>query len=206
MPRRPQLTEAHIAALFDPPTDRRELVRHYTLSPGDLAMARACRGDHNRLGFALMLGYLRYPGRPLKIGERPPAAVVAFLAEQIDVLPVCLEEYLVAPRTCRRHAADAQERLGLRPFGTRPAAELATWLLPQAIEDDRLAHLAGRVLEECRQRRIAIPSPRALERLCVEVRQQARREVHRRLTEGLSAEQRQSLDALTDRRADTSQS
>jgi TnpA family transposase len=206
VPRRPQLTEAQIAALFDPPTDRRDLVRHYTLSAGDLAMVRGCRGDHNRLGFALMLGYLRYPGRPLKIGERPPAALVTFLAEQIDVLPTCVEEYLAAPRTCRRHAGDAQDRLGLRPFGPRPAADLARWLLPLAIEDDRLVHLAGLVLEECRQRRIAIPSPSALERLCGEVRHRARREVHRRLTEGLSAEQRQGLEALTHRRADTSQS
>ena len=181
-------------------------MRHYSLSPGDLALIRACRGDHNRLGFALMLGYLRYPGRPLKVDERPPATLVAFLAEQIDVLPNCIEDYLAAPRTCRRHAAEAQERVGLRPFGSRPAAELAKWLLPHAIEDDRFVHLAGRVLEECRQRRIAIPSPGTLERLCIEVRQQARREVQRRLTEGLSAEQRKSLDALTERRADTSQS
>ena len=44
--RRQQLTEAQIAALFDPPTDRRELVRHCTLSESDTAMIRRCRGDH----------------------------------------------------------------------------------------------------------------------------------------------------------------
>ena len=38
----------------------------------DLGAIRRCRGDHNRLGHALMLCYLRYPGRPLKAGERPP--------------------------------------------------------------------------------------------------------------------------------------
>ena len=63
--RRQQLTEAQIAVLFDPPTDQRELIRHYTLSAADLAAIRRCRGDHNRLGHALMLCYLRYPGRPL---------------------------------------------------------------------------------------------------------------------------------------------
>jgi len=82
--RRQQLSEAQITALLDPPTDQRELVRHYTLSAADLGAIRRCRGDHNRLGHALMLCYLRYPGRPLKAGERPPRPLLLFIAEQID--------------------------------------------------------------------------------------------------------------------------
>src|SRR6202023_2798358 len=82
-----QLTEAQITALLDPPTDQRELVRHYTLSAADLAAIRRCRGDHNRLGHALMLCYLRYPGRPLKAGERPPRPLLLFIAGQIDAFP-----------------------------------------------------------------------------------------------------------------------
>src|SRR5256885_9790144 len=97
--RRQQLTEAQITGLLDPPTDQRELVRHYTLSAADLAAIRRCRGDHNRLGHALMLCYLRYPGRPLKAGERPPRPLLLFIAEQIDALPESIEDYLAAERT-----------------------------------------------------------------------------------------------------------
>jgi TnpA family transposase len=160
--RRQQLSEAQITALLDPPTDQRELGRHYTLSAADLAAIRRCRGDCNRLGHALMLCYLRYPGRPLKAGERPPRPLLSFIAEQIDALPEAIEDYLAAERNRRRHAAELQDRLGFRPFGTRPAADLAGWLLPHAIETDRLAHLAGLVVEECRRRRIVVPSPGAL--------------------------------------------
>ncbi|HJZ13919.1 MAG TPA: Tn3 family transposase [Stellaceae bacterium] len=204
--RRQQLSEAQITALLDPPTDQRELGRHYTLSAADLAAIRRCRGDCNRLGHALMLCYLRYPGRPLKAGERPPRPLLSFIAEQIDALPEAIEDYLAAERNRRRHAAELQDRLGFRPFGTRPAADLAGWLLPHAIETDRLAHLAGLVVEECRRRRIVVPSPGALERLCVQARYQARGEVQRRLTDGLSADQRRRLDALTQHRAETNQS
>jgi len=42
------LSETQIAELFDPPTDQRELVRHYTLSDADLAAIRRCRGDQHR--------------------------------------------------------------------------------------------------------------------------------------------------------------
>jgi TnpA family transposase len=206
VPRRQQLTEAQISDLFDPPTGHRELVRHYTLSAEELASAARRRGDHSRLGQALMLCYLRHPGRPLRAGERPPPELVAFVADQVSAAPEALGDYLASEQNRRRHAAELQERLGLRPFGPRVAADLADWLLPHAIEDDRLSHLAGLVLEECRRRRVVIPAPRALERLCMEVRHRTRREVHRRLTDGLSVEGRRRLDALTARRGRSNQS
>ena len=206
MARRQRLSEAQIAELFDPPTEQRELVRHFTLSTADLATIRRCRGDHNRLGHALMLCYLRFPGRALRASERPPAILLAFVADQIRVLPDSIDEYLAAERTRQRQAVECQERLGLRPFGRRAAAELADALLPQAIENDRLASLAEQVMQACRQRQIVVPSPAALERLCAELRDHARREAHRRLTQGLSAEQRRRLDALTQRQKETGQS
>ena len=55
--RRQRLNETQIAELFEPPTEQRELVRHYTLANADLVAIRRCRGDHNRLGTALMLCY-----------------------------------------------------------------------------------------------------------------------------------------------------
>jgi hypothetical protein len=197
---RQRLSAAQIAELYDPPTEQRELVRHFTLSEADLAKNRRCRGDHNRLGNALMLCYLRYPGRPLRAGECPSESLLTFVAEQLKVLPGAFDDYLTSERNRRCHSTDLQDRLRLCPFGPRSAAMLTTWLLPHAIEDDRFLHLAGLILEECRQRRIVLPRPVMLERLCSDARHRARREAYRRLTEGLSAEQRRRLDALTHRR------
>ena len=191
------MNETEIAELFEPPTEQRELVRHFTLSAADLAAIRLCRGDHNRLGYALMLCYLRFPGRALRAGERPPTPLLAFVANQVEVLPGCIDKYLAAERNRQRHAIECQEQLGLRPFNGRAVAELTDALLSQATENDRLAFLAELVMQACRERGIVIPSPAALERLCIELRHYARREAHRRLTNGLSAEQRKRLDALT---------
>src|SRR5277367_799697 len=206
MMRRQQLTETQIAALFEPSMEQRDLVRHYTLTETDLAMIRRCRGDHSRLGYALMLCYLRHPGRPLRTNERPSAALVSFVAEQIDVRPEAIGDYLASEQNRRRHAAELQDRLRLRPFGKRAAAELANDLHSQALENDRLFHLAELVMEECRKRRVVVPAPRRLERLCIDLRFRARREIEHRLTLGLSHEQRRQLDALTQRRAETGQS
>jgi TnpA family transposase len=203
--RRQQLSETQLADLFDPPVEQRELVRHYTMSSEDLAAAQRCRGDYNRLGYALMLCYLRHPGRALRTGERPPAAMVEFVAEQVSTMPGAISEYVEAERSRQRHAMECQEHLRLRPFGRCAFAELLDALLPQASENDKLAVLAGLVMQTCRERRIVAPSPKALERLCSDLRHQARREVHRRLTHGLSAEQRRGLDALVQRRENTGQ-
>src|SRR5271169_6745139 len=176
--RRQQLSETQIAALFDPPAEPRELVRYYTLTETDLAMVRRCRGDHSRLGYALMLCCLRHPGRPLRTNERPSAPLVSFVAEQIDVRPEAVEGCLASEQN-RRHAAELRDRLRLRPFGKHAAAELTETLRSQALENDRLFHLAELVMEECRRRRIIVPAPRRLESLCSDLRFRARREIER---------------------------
>ena len=85
MPHRELLTESQRLSLHAPASDERGMVRHYTLSSEDLALINRRRGDPNRLGFALMLCYLHFPGRILQQGEQPPAALCAFVAEQLGV-------------------------------------------------------------------------------------------------------------------------
>jgi hypothetical protein len=63
MPHRELLTESQRLSLQAPASDERGMVRHYMLSSEDLALINRRRGDPNRLGFALMLCYLRFPGR-----------------------------------------------------------------------------------------------------------------------------------------------
>jgi TnpA family transposase len=81
MPHRELLTESQRLSLQAPASDERGMVRHYMLSSEDLALINRRRDDPNRLGFALMLCHLRFPGRILQQGEQPPAALCAFVAE-----------------------------------------------------------------------------------------------------------------------------
>jgi hypothetical protein len=142
MARRPQLTAEQRSALFDPPRLPRELVRHYTLSGGDLDLVLRCRGDHNRLGYAVQLAYLRCPGRLLRPEERPPAELVEAIADQLGVPPCLLDPYLAQDQTRRRHAGDLQDRLKLRPFTARHGRTAA--LMPTALVTDRLVTLVSR--------------------------------------------------------------
>ena len=53
------------------PLDRAGLIEHYVLSDQDLSLIRRRRGTQNRLGLAVQLALLRYPGRALLSGETP---------------------------------------------------------------------------------------------------------------------------------------
>jgi TnpA family transposase len=65
MPYRCVLTSAERAALLGFPTERSALIRLYSFSEEDLSVINQRRGDANRLGFAVLLCSLRYPGRAL---------------------------------------------------------------------------------------------------------------------------------------------
>ena len=94
LPHRELLTESQRLSLQTPASDERGRVRHYTLSSEDLALINRRRGDPNRLGCALILCSLRFPGRILQQGEQPPAALCAFVAEQLGFEPQRCEKLL----------------------------------------------------------------------------------------------------------------
>jgi len=103
MPRRAILTDRQRSALFDLPTDEPSLRKHYTLADDDLEHIAQRRRDENRLGFALQLCALRYPGRVLHPGELIPSEVVAFVAVQLGIAVESLLPYAARSQTRHEH-------------------------------------------------------------------------------------------------------
>jgi len=72
MPRREILTSSDRVQLLAFPEDEGELIRRYTFTKADLGFVRQHRGDHNRLGIAVQMCFLRFPGRVLfRLVEMP---------------------------------------------------------------------------------------------------------------------------------------
>src|SRR3546814_3640425 len=57
------------AGHYGAPLDEREIARHYTLTGDDLEIVGRRCGDATRLGYAMLLLYMRWPGRALEAGE-----------------------------------------------------------------------------------------------------------------------------------------
>ncbi|MBB3104802.1 DUF4158 domain-containing protein [Azomonas macrocytogenes] len=71
MPRRSILSVTERESLLALPDTKDELIRHYTFSETDLSIIRQRRGPANRLGFAVQLYYMRYPGVMLAVRATP---------------------------------------------------------------------------------------------------------------------------------------
>ncbi|WP_442962256.1 DUF4158 domain-containing protein [Pseudomonas sp. 7-41] len=73
MPRRLILSATERDTLLALPESQDDLIRYYTFNDSDLSLIRQRRGDANRLGFAVQLSLLRYPGylRPVRTVQHP---------------------------------------------------------------------------------------------------------------------------------------
>jgi TnpA family transposase len=206
MPRREILTEQQRLDFSAPATDERMMVRYYTLSADDLALIDQRRGDHNRIGFAVLLCYLRFPGRVLQEGEQPPLAILDFVAGQLSLATTAFVDYAQRDQTRRAHLAEIQTCHGYRRFSRMLYRELSAWLLPIAFTTEKGPALVATLLDELRARHVICPPMPVVERLCGEVRARAQRQLWRKITEGLSDTQCKALDQLLTIRTASGQS
>ena len=72
-------------ALLGIPSDIASLERNYLLADDDLDLIGTRRRPENRLGLALHIALLRHPGQGWHDDTEPPAPLVVWLAEQIEV-------------------------------------------------------------------------------------------------------------------------
>lgn len=184
------------AALFDPPSDATAMVRHYTLSPEDLALIRQRRRSPNRLGFAVHLAYLRFPGRALGPAETPPAELVAFIAQQLGLAPGVFDDYARRAETHREHQGELQAYLDLRPFRREDLRPVARVAFDEATGTDRGVLIVAAMAACLRARGILLPTAVTLERLGLAARAKARRRAYRYLAEGLDEATLGRLNAL----------
>jgi len=196
MPRREILSEDQRIDLFALPKDERTLIRLYTLSQHDMAQVRRNRGEHNRLGFAVLLCHLRYPGQELWPNMEPDPRLVALVAKQIGVSPGAWSRYAKREATRREHMLRLMEVYGYQSFTSAHYQELLEWVHPTAMQTDQGLLLAQALLGEVRARQIIMPPIATIERLCAEATTRAERAVHQALTQALSPQQKQRLDSL----------
>ena len=196
MPRRSVLTERQRSALFDLPTDDASMLRHYTLADDDLEHVNDRRRSENRIGFALQLCALRYPGRLLSSDEVIPEKVLRFIAAQLGLTGDDILPYAARRQTRQQHLHAIRQIYGFKMFSGQGARCLKAWLEQEAETARSNDDLAHRFVEECRQTQTILPGVTVIERLCADALVAAERRIESRIAARLDDQTKERLDAL----------
>jgi TnpA family transposase len=196
MPRRSILSTTEQMSLLALPESQNDLIRYYTFNETDFALIRQRRGDANRLGFAVQLCLLRYPGSMLGSDMMVAESVIQWVASQIQVDATAWVKYAERDETRREHFQELRSYLGLSPFGLADFRLLIKGLTDPAMPTDKGLVIALQATEMLRQRQIILPALNVIDRACAEAITIATRRIYRTLIEPLTAEHKQRLDDL----------
>jgi TnpA family transposase len=181
-----------------PPTPA-QLARFFLLDEADQRLIAERRGDHNRLGFAVQLGTVRFLGTFLTDPRDMPPTVVRFLAHQLGIPdPACLTRYGERPTTYREHAGEIQRRYGYRAFHEQPGHfQLVRWLYTRAwVGAERPSVLFDLVTVRLVEQKVLLPGISVLTRLIASIRDRAAARLTRTLARALNRDQRGRLEGL----------
>jgi TnpA family transposase len=170
----PWTAETAAYGRFVGPPSRAELERFFYLDDTDKRLVAKRRGDHNRAGFALQLGTVRFLGAFLSDPTGVPVEVVAYVVEQVGAGDAsCLNAYMGRRATRFEHAAEIVAAYGYRDFAGAEA-QLVRWLGDRAwtTGEGPTALLDGAV-RWLRERLVLLPGVTTLERLVARERDAA---------------------------------
>ena len=192
------LTPEQRAAFVRIPDDLsdREIARYYTFTPDDLVVIKRRRRPANKLGFAVQLALLRFPGRTITEIPSIPVQILAYIAHQIGVEGTAFAHYGTRENTIYEHLDEIRAVFGFRNYDWRAMRQLMVHLLPLAMESDRPIPLIEAALDLLRSMKVIAPGMTTLEQLIVRVLRRGEWRVQQLLLEPLTAEHKAALDAL----------
>jgi hypothetical protein len=172
------------------------MARYYALNAEDLAFIRQHRGADNRLGVALQLCTLRFPGRLLMQMTLISERVVVYVAEQLGLPATAFAKYGKRRNTLYHHLQNICQQYGYQACARDNVMPLMRYLLPFALENEEALPLVDGAMAWIRQHKRIAPTILITEKLVWHVQRIARRRVYRRIQATLSAAQETSLQDL----------
>ena len=172
------------------------LPEQWRLTPADHALA-VVKGRANRLGFAVLLLFVREHGRFPRGSSEVDPRMVGEVARQIH-LPAPVGHALdLSGRTTERHRAEVRALFGYREATVADAEALGEWLRDQAAVVGSVSdHLVARLEARCRELAIEPPAADRVERIVRTAIHTHEQRLYSRIRGRLTREIRSRLESL----------
>ncbi|SDH66726.1 Transposase and inactivated derivatives, TnpA family [Desulfosporosinus hippei DSM 8344] len=172
-----------------------DLGSYYTLSQHDIEIIKRHRRDHNKLGFALQLCVLRFPGWTLSDVHDIPVSVLDYIAKQLNIDSREIRQYADREQTKHEHLDEIRREFGFRNFSLHEYRVISQKVLPYAMENGNAIYLIQMAIEELRKQKVILPALTNVERMVRYVRQRAEDKIFMQLVNSLSIEQMGKLES-----------
>jgi hypothetical protein len=176
---------------------KQQLVQEAALSDDDMGQIRRCRRDHNRLGFAYQLGFVRLLNRfPVQVPFEILDELLAYISTQMALPVLLIDAYQQRQQTLSEHQQRITVYLGLRALGPEEVGLLTEFIFEEACRLEQIAVLQARVKAFLKTQRILQPAESTLDRLIGEQRQRAQEVIYERIAAALPSSLTDVFDEL----------
>ncbi len=176
-----------------------ELARYFHFDDTDQILISRRRGTHNRLGFALQLGTVRYLGTFLPNPISVPSGVIAYVGRQLEISDTSsFPEYMEREATRLEHTAEIRSVYAYQDFHDPPwRFRFSRWLYTRTwLSHERPSHLFDLAAHWLIRRKVLLPGISTLTRLIAHIRDRAALRAWQRLAGLPNEDQRRQLEAL----------
>lgn len=175
------------------------LIEYGQFNDADRKMINACRGEHNQLGFAYQLIFIRLFHRvPSQKPFEKIDEVLAYACFQCDSAAELLDRYCTSRTTIQSHQKIIISYLNCKTFTPEAQEQLKAFIYQQSQQFDPVSLLQIKAIEFLREQKILLPAPDTLLRLIKMQRSSARKQMFDKIQTRLSPSVMQQLDALLD--------
>ena len=160
-----------------------ELEQFFYLDAADLERIAGRRGDHNRLGFALQVGTVRFLGAFLSDPLDVPWSVVEYLAAQLRINdPSMIKRYPERVATPNAHAREIRRLYGYGDFTGAAVEDLSEFVYSRAwTHGEGPKALFAHAVAWLRRKQVLLPGVTRLLKSVQAARERAVSELHERL-------------------------
>ncbi|MES5929948.1 Tn3 family transposase [Bacillus cereus group sp. MG9] len=190
------LTPEQRQAFMQISEDEWVLGTYYTFSKRDLEIINKRRREENRLGFAVQLAILRYPGWPYTHIKSIPDSVIHYISKQIGSTPSSLSLYPQRENTLWDHLKEIRNEYDFVTFTLKEYRMTFKHLHQLALENGDAIHLLHECIDFLRKNKIILPAITTLERMVWEARAMAEEKLFNTVSQSLSNTQKEKLEEI----------
>jgi len=165
---------------------RKQLAERASLTEEDFFQVNQCRREHNRLGFAYQVCFVRLMNRfpivePLEVIDE----LLVYAGVQLQLDPESIEPYRRRQQTISDHQIRIRDYLGLQKLEGKAIDRLEAFLFDECFRIERTASLVAKAHAFLAEQGVLTPAESKILRIIGEQRAKARKRIEERITQQL---------------------